>query len=405
MQTTACAQDKRGGPNGHSDRQDLTYGAPALVWREPERESAGPRGSAEIARQRRARLAETVNALHPQAKTRFAMRILDAPSGFQNRRARRLGRYYGLPIPSALLFALEPAVAAACPSCSLRSGCPREGMEYRDMTRAVAEGRSLGIRLFLAGGTGADRYGSELLDLALRWPDCTFVVFTEGSVDDALAGQAAAAGNLGFVLRDTSGGAPEGAALRLRETARMLREAGAPFGFVAGLSPATIDGVCDDSWLEGILDQGCLFGLFYPAAAPEQGRVLHFLNREVALLRQGSPMPMLNLQEDAVFTGEWPPAAGASIAAGNEPAEPAGPRAAAGNLRTRRPWNQRIGQRAGRLPLLVHPVTSRIRSLTLLESLESAWPAGVQAAAEISACPLLLDRGDTRAVLYAMLSR
>jgi hypothetical protein len=372
------------------------------------------------------------------------MKVLDAGLGFQNRWARRLGRYYGRSIPSALILGLEPVNPAGCSECSSRSNCPREGIHYRDLVRTVEEGRKLGIRLYLSAG-GAKRYWPELLDLALRNPDCIFLLFTGAGFGDDAPGagtitagktragktraettaggaaalqkvaartaettalevtalEAAAAGNLGFALPHFGDGRPTRTA-GLGKAASVLREAGVPFGFLAGVPADRIEEICADSWLEGMLEQGCLFGFFYPAGestqtmagadvddSPDVGAGVDVgvdvnadgkqtaPRREIGRLKQVSPIRIVDLEEDVVFTGEL---------GRDDP-----------------PGVERSGRRS---PLLVHPVTSRIRSLTLLESMEALSVCPLQAVRDEveAACPLLLDRGNTRQVLYALLS-
>jgi len=452
MQTTRIASRavlKRNGVAAErAEGESRAYGAPARVWRARQRrpEQAVPSWSPEGLRRCAARLAGNVNALHPKAKTRLAMRVLDTQVGFENPLARRLGRYYDQPVPSALLFGLEPGPAEQCASCPAAGNCLREGSGYQDLARAVTEAGRLGVRLFLAAGPkvgvtghgapgsgaqGAARYWPELLDLALRNPDRTFLVFTGGFVPDAAAAaEAAAAGNLGFVLSQGEAGGPgagagdasrdqgasaEGGEVRRQELVS-LRAAGAPFGFAAGLASGSSDAMDEaawESWVEGMLEQGYLFGFLYPVpragavqTAGDAGRAPEGPGWEALRLRAGSPMPLFDLHGEAAFTDE--PAPEEAFA------EPRLSRGLGGPARTRLVAGSR-----NRGVLLVHPVTPLFRSLTLLESLETAALAGAAARPAPAdrasagppltdpapACPLLLGRGNSRGVVYALLAR
>jgi hypothetical protein len=95
---------------------------------------------------------------------------------------------------------------------------------------------------------------------------------------------------------------------------------------------------------------------------------------EIRRLKQVSPIWIVDLEEDWIFSGEL----GRDDVLG-------------------------VDRRVRRSPLLVHPVTSRIRHLTLLESMEALPVRALRHAAAV-ACPLLLDLGDTRRVLYTLLA-
>jgi hypothetical protein len=267
-------------------------------------------------------------------------------------------------------------------------------MRYEDLARVADEGRRLGIRLFLVPA-GAERYWPELLDLALRQPESTFLLFSghgtddgtgSGSFDaDRAAGEAAAAGNVGFVLPRFGSGAPAAAAAFSRAAAA-LREAGAPFGFVTDAGAAGSDGkgpeesgeeaFPDEAFLEEALKQGALFGMFHTPAASLQAAGTAY--QGIGSLRQASPVWLLDLEEDLLFTNE-------GLTKGLVPDE-----------------SGRVGRRGRHRPaLLVHPVSPRMRWMTLLESLQavSLRPPGKRAA---GSCPLLLDLGDTRQVFFRL---
>jgi len=343
------------------------------------RNDASPERDPATLRRWRIRLAENVNLLHPKAKTVFAMRVLDGPRGFRNKWAGRLGRHFGLRLPSALILGLEPETTAVCQACLSRGGCPREGIGYRQLARTVAEGSDLGTRLYMTAGGGADRYWPELLDLSLRHPECTFLLFAgpdliveaaEGRTALSRIGEeAAAAGNVGFVL-PAAGRGSTNASSRMG-VAALLREAGAPFGFVSGVSAETASTVGSDAWIEGMLEQGCLFGFFYPGDGAWDQDVVHSIRR----LQEGAPFWTLSLERDVLFSGE------------------ADPRS-----------SSRARHKDRRPALIVHPVTPRIRWMTLLESIEVV-PFGLPHGDTPLVCPLELDRGDARGALYAILGQ
>ena len=75
----------------------------------------------------RVSLARNVNLLHPRAKTVFAMRVLDRRLGFRSRSSVRLERHFGLRLPSALLFGLEPENT----KCKLHTVCSHPASRFR----------------------------------------------------------------------------------------------------------------------------------------------------------------------------------------------------------------------------------------------------------------------------------
>jgi hypothetical protein len=276
-------------------------------------------------------------------------------------------------LPNGLLLGLDPVLPELelCRGCLAAGHCLPGAMSYCQMDRAIAAGRALGLRFFLYVSRYPAGYGQEILDLALKHEDCFFVVLGRTpQLERELAASLAEAGNVAFVL-DVNG-TPVGAARgrrfevhrRMPPALEILQEEGTPFGFSACYQAHNYEEVLSEELLALLLRQGALFGLLYPhlrhhwnvpaplALTEEQRRRKDGIIRR---LRERSPISLLDIDRDVVFSGEQP--------AGDGPGPDVGPRYAG-------PAGAPVEQ------LRIHYVDGGQDAVTLLESLQLAAQAG-----------------------------
>jgi len=108
--------------------------------------------------------------------------------------------------PGAFLV-LSPGKACnlRCTGCYANSGAHKEKLAWPVFERVVSEAhREWGVRVFILSGGEPLAYRSEgkgVLDLAERFPDCFFVMYTNGTlIDDAVARRMGQLGNLSPAL-------------------------------------------------------------------------------------------------------------------------------------------------------------------------------------------------------------
>jgi hypothetical protein len=258
-------------------------------------------------------LVRSLNALHPHARMRFADPfLLRAPVG-----RRKSLRGLGLRAPVGLMLALDPVVPGGerCAGCLSAAECAGEGFSYSSLARLVREAHALGVRLFFCLARDPLVYRHELLDLALRHPDSAFLLLSPRAMtEEGFQRDLAEAGNVGLVVSidgfelDTDalhGGGAYAACTRAMKTAR---GAGLPFGFAACYYNGNAPSVFSRGFLEGLIEGGALFGLYYPHPGRSSARSLHptalqlrSTGVRIQSARERYPISLVDLRQDVTF--------------------------------------------------------------------------------------------------------
>ncbi len=307
-------------------------------------------------------LIRSLNALHPHARMRFADPfLLRAPLG-----RRKSLRGLGLRTPVGLMLALDPVLPGGerCAGCLSAAECAGEGFSYSSLARLVREAHALGVRLFFCLARDPLVYRQELLDLALRHSDCAFLLLSPRAVsEEGFLRDLAEAGNAGLVLSvdgfelETDALHGSGAYAACNRAMKSARAAGLPFGFAGCYYNGNAPSVFSRGFLEGLIEGGALFGLYYPHPGRFSARSLHptalqlrNTGMRIQSARERYPISLVDLRQDVTF---------------------------------------RCLESGQGLPL--HWVGAGLRHLTLLESLELAAlgsPPGPARRAHRRGCPL-----------------
>jgi hypothetical protein len=299
--------------------------------------------------------------------------------------------------PGALVLALDPILPGRilCEGCPAQRACLPDPMSYRQIDRAVSEGRALGLSRFLLLSRRPAAYGGEALDVALKYPDCLFLLLGAAAApDESLAADLAGVDNLLLVVNatdlicaGTAVGVNESSRLTER-TLELLHARGVRYGFSCCCTRPDLGPVFAPGRVEQLAALGAGFGMYYPyvprswnspaplAPSPEEWLAA---GREIRALRNRVSVPLFDWGADFGFLDGL---------AGNRAAP----------------------NRVERGSTLLHAVDSRIQHMTLGESLELArltrtLPAE---AAEMSAeqrriCPVLADPQRPRRTVYTNL--
>ena len=246
-------------------------------------------------------------------------------------------------------------------------------MSYEELNRAVGEALWAGIHLCFLFTRYPLSYRQEILDLALRYPDCAFILLGPTAISDsdflqdlAEAGNAAVTLNVDGQALETDSLRGLGSYERFRRALEAARGAGAPFGFAACCYNGNLPSVLSPGFLETLTADGALFGLYYPylalrisgAGSLRLGREqLERLSAQIRESRKRSPIALIDVYQDVSFIGQ-----------------------------------------GARGSLFLQRLDSSIRHMTLLESLErdaAGLPARLYPGdpEHLGACPLLHERG------------
>jgi hypothetical protein len=258
-------------------------------------------------------LIRSLNALHPHARMRFADPfLLRAPLG-----RRKSLRGLGLRTPVGLMLALDPVLPGGerCAGCLAAASCAGEGFSYGSMARLVREAHALGVRLFFCLARDPLVYRHELLDLALRHVDSAFLLLSPRAVtEEGFLRDLAEAGNAGLVLSvdgfemETDALHGSGAYAACHRAMKTARAAGLPFGFAACYYNGNAPSVFSRGFLEGLIEGGALFGLYYPHPGRVTDRSLHptalqlrSTGMRIQSARDRYPISLVDLRQDVTF--------------------------------------------------------------------------------------------------------
>jgi len=262
-------------------------------------------------------LVRDLNSLHPQARMRFADPfLLRAPIPGHAGIRRRL-RAQGLRLPAGIVLPLDPVLPAGarCAGCASEHRCAGQALSYGRLHRIVAQGRALGVRLFLCLARELPRFREELVDLALRYPDCAFLLLSpEAPTEEGFLQELAEAGNAALVL-PVDGFALETDSLRgpgaydaFTRAMAGARSAGLPFGFAGCYYNGNAPTLFSRGFLEGLIEGGALFGLYYPYSLPRASSGVQLRDTALRLqaARERYPVSLLDLRLDVSFGGAGP---------------------------------------------------------------------------------------------------
>jgi hypothetical protein len=204
-----------------------------------------------------------------------------------------------------------------CAGCPAGAACAGEAPGYGSLVRLVREGRSLGVSLYFCLARDPLAWAQELLDLALRFPDCVFLLLSPRAVgEEGFLRDLAEAGNAGLVLSvdgfelETDALHGRGAYADCRRAISAARRAGLPLGFASCYYNGNIPAVFSRGFLEGLLEDGALFGLYYPYPGHRPARrqplqptalQLRDLGLRLQSVRERYPISLVDLRQDVSF--------------------------------------------------------------------------------------------------------
>ncbi len=187
----------------------------------------------------------------------------------------RFHAQYGTNPPGFLLISPTKTCNLRCVGCYADSGATTEKLEWEVFDRIIDEARTLwGARFIVISGGEPLAYrsgGRDLLDMAMRHPDCYFMMYTNGTlIDNALAARLARVGNLmpaisleGWRERTDARRGP-GVFDRVLAAMAALRRAGVVFGVSLTATRHNAEEILADDLISFLFEkQGALFGWIF----------------------------------------------------------------------------------------------------------------------------------------------
>lgn len=186
-------------------------------------------------------------------------------------RRQKIQKKQGLRIPDIFIGEITPVCNLNCVGCYSDPTHTKEKSVFRDWDNVIKEGKKIGIfNVFWSGGEPLVER-KLLLELARKYPDIWFSVFTNGTlIDDDFAEQALLARNLVFLV-SVNGDENENDKIRGNGTyertfrgVTRLREKRVPFGISVTVGKDNLESATGDSFVQACCDVGATFFMYFP---------------------------------------------------------------------------------------------------------------------------------------------
>jgi len=238
------------------------------------------------------------------------------------RRVRENREKYGCNIPFQILFDPTSACNLHCRGCWAGEYHKHENLTLEEMDGIVSQAKKLGTRVFMLTGGEPLIRKKDILTLAARHRECTFLIYTNATlIDQALARETKRLGNIAFAVsiegfeatNDARRG--EGAYERSMRAIDLLHRERCLFGISVCYTSENIGTVTSGAFLDEMIARGVKFGFYFhymplgQRAAPEllptpaQREGMYQWLRETRNSRTGKPMFIMDFQNDGEYVG------------------------------------------------------------------------------------------------------
>ena len=220
----------------------------------------------------------------------------------------------GIHVPPIVIFSITHRCNLHCKGCYARALDRTSDDELTDvqLERIIAEAHELGSSFFvLAGGEPLVR--RNILDIAVRFPDIIFLVFTNGLlIDDAMLEKLKNHRHVVPVISlegheaETDDRRGEGVYRRLQNIVRKIRKEGLFYSVSLTVSSMNLSKVTDEAFISGLVDEGCRLFFFLEYTAIREGtedwvptdEERAQLNKAVAIYREKYPALLISIPGD-----------------------------------------------------------------------------------------------------------
>ncbi|MDR0530455.1 MAG: radical SAM protein [Oscillospiraceae bacterium] len=229
---------------------------------------------------------------------------------------------YQCNIPFQILFDPTSACNLHCKGCWAGEYEHKNSLSFDEMDAIVTQGAALGTRVYMLTGGEPLIRKDDILALAQKHRNCTFLAYTNATlIDQALCRATKALGNVVFAIslegfeesNDARRG--KGAYAKSMEAIEMLRRERCLFGVSVCYTSENIDAVTSDEFVDGLIAKGAMFGFYFhymplgKHAAPEllptaaQREHVYRWMRQIRSAHGGKPIFLMDFQNDGEYVG------------------------------------------------------------------------------------------------------
>lgn len=208
--------------------------------------------------------------INPKSREKLLTNFLVQSYFVGRAKALENGNKYGCKIPWAILIDPTAACNLKCKGCWAAEYNKNDSLSFETLDRIIKEGKELGIYTYLYSGGEPLVRKDDLIKLAEKHDECTFLAFTNGTlVDKKFAEELGRVGN--FTLAFSIEGFEEDTDLRRGEGAydttlkamELLKREGVVFGFSTCYHSKNVNAVSSDAYLDMMIEKGCLYGWYF----------------------------------------------------------------------------------------------------------------------------------------------
>ena len=238
------------------------------------------------------------------------------------RLVRKNREKYGCNIPFQILFDPTSACNLRCRGCWAGEYQKHENLTLEEMDDIVRQAKKLGTRVFMLTGGEPLIRKRDVLTIAGRHRECTFLIYTNATlIDEALVREVRRLGNISFAVsvegfeptNDARRGA--GAYRRSMQAIDLLKKERCLFGISVCYTAENIETVTSDEFIDEMIARGVKFGFYFHymplgkhaapelMPSPEQRERMYGRLRELRNSKTGRPMFIMDFQNDAEYVG------------------------------------------------------------------------------------------------------
>jgi MoaA/NifB/PqqE/SkfB family radical SAM enzyme len=220
-------------------------------------------------------------------------------------------------VPWAILMDPTAACNLKCTGCWAAEYSKTASMDIETLDRIIREGKELGVYFYIYSGGEPLVRKDDLVKLAKKHNDCSFLSFTNGTlIDEDLAKELQKVGNFGFAIsvegfeEETDMRRGKGTYEKVIRAMDISKEYGLPFGFSTCWHSKNTHIVGSEEYVDLMVEKGCKFGWYFTympigknavldlLATPEQRE---FMYHQIRKFRETKPIFLMDFWNDGEY--------------------------------------------------------------------------------------------------------
>jgi MoaA/NifB/PqqE/SkfB family radical SAM enzyme len=208
--------------------------------------------------------------IHPQVLKKFLKNFVVNTLIFSPQRAKELSEKYDCNIPNVILMDPTTKCNLKCIGCWAAEYDKSASLSFDDLESIINQGKKLGIYMYLYSGGEPLVRKDDLIKIAEKHNDCTFLAFTNGTlVDEAFAKELLRVSNVILAIsiegygKETDMRRGEGTYVKAIKAMDILKAHKLPFGYSTCYHSQNVDIIGSEEYTDMLIEKGCKFGWYF----------------------------------------------------------------------------------------------------------------------------------------------